>query len=398
MTGEEAMDIIKLVSQFAAPTVLEQVGKVLGLSPGVMQKGLAAAIPGVLASLLGASARPGASDALGTALGQGGGLGDLLGSDPGAAATKGTDLLSSLLGGDGAGKLADTLGSYVGLPKAGAGSLLGVAGSMALGALGKQASEKGLDAQGVFGLLSEHKDEVVGALPADFSRALSGTGLLSGVLPVAAAAAPKPAPSQPARTPPPPPPPARSGWTKWLIWLIAAAVIVWLLMRFLSPEPEPEPVAEEPAPAPAETAADPAPEATPPAETETAAEPAPEATPPADTAAAPADPLVVGGIDVGAGVSGVLDQLSASFSGITDAASAEAALPQLTEARDTLNGLEASVSALPAEGKTALQQMVSAALPTIESTANDLLADSAVAGVVKPVVDNIIATLKSFAA
>jgi hypothetical protein len=266
---------------------------------------------------------------------------------------------------------------------------------MALGALGKQASEKGLDAQGVFGLLSEHKDEVVGALPADFSKALSGTGLLSGVLPAAAAAAPKPAPSQPARTPPPPPP-ARSGWTKWLIWLIAAAVIVWLLMRFLSPEPEP--VAEEPAPAPAETAADPTPEATPPAETETAAEPAPEATPPADTAAAPADPLVVGGIDVGAGVSGVLDQISASFSGITDAASAEAALPQLTEARDALSGLEASVSALPAEGKTALQQMVSAALPTIESTANDLLADSAVAGVVKPVVDNIIATLKGYAA
>jgi hypothetical protein len=396
MTGEKAMDIIKLVSQFATPTVLEQVGKVLGLSPGVMQKGLAAAIPGVLASLLGASKSPGASDALGTALGQGGGLGDLLGSDPGAAATKGTDLLSSLLGGDGAGKLADTLGSYVGLPKAGAGSLLGVAGSMALGALGKQASEKGLDAQGVFGLLSEHKDEVVGALPADFSKALSGTGLLSGVLPAAAAAAPKPAPSQPARTPPPPQ--ARSGRTKWLIWLIAAAVIVWLLMRFLSPEPEPEPVAEEPTPAPAETAADPAPEATPPAETETAAEPAPEATPPADTAAAPADPLVVGGIDVGAGVSGVLDQLSASFSGITDAASAEAALPQLTEARDALSGLEASVSALPAEGKTALQQMVSAALPTIESTANDLLADSAVAGVVKPVVDNIIATLKGFAA
>ncbi len=409
------MDIIKTVSQFATPAVLEQVGKALGLSPGVMQKGLGAAIPGVLASLLGASSRPGTADALGAALGQAGGLGDLLGSDPAAAATKGTGFLSSLLGGDGAGKLADALGGYAGLPKAGAGSLLGLAGSMALGALGKQASEKGLDAQGVLGFLSGHKDEIAGALPADFAKALSGTGLIAGLAPAAAAvapaaAAPKPAPAaaKPVRTPPPPPPPARkSGWTKWLLWLIALAVIVWILMRFMGPaeepvveapppaEPAPTAAAPEPAPAPADTAA--APEAPAPAPAEPAA--APEA--PADTAAAPAapaDPLVVGGVDVGAGVSGALDRISSAFSGITDTASAEAALPQLTEARDTLNGLETTVSALPAEGKSALQQMVSAALPTIESSANTLLADSAVAGVVKPVVDDIIAKLKAFSA
>jgi hypothetical protein len=93
-----------------------------------------------------------------------------------------------------------------------------------------------------------------------------------------------------------------------------------------------------------------------------------------------------------------MDSVSSAFAGITDVASAEAALPQLTEARDTLTGLESTVSALPAEGKTALQQLVSAALPTIQSSADTLLADSAVAGVVKPVVDEIIAKLQAFAA
>ena len=391
------MDIIKLVSQFATPAVLAQIASALGLSSGAVQKGLGAAVPGVLASLLGAANRPGATDALGSALGQAGGLGDLLGSDPAAAASRGSDFLSSLLGGDGAGKLTDALGSYAGVPKAGAGSLLGLAGSMALGALGKQATEKGLDAQGVLGFLSSHKDEIAGALPADFSKALAGTGLLSG-LPAAAAAAvpPRPAPAQPVRTPPPPPPPAKSNWTKWLLWLIALAVLAWILMRLLAPTPEP--VVEAPAPAPAPVATAPAPAPAP--EPAPAAAPAPAATPaPADSAAAPAaDPLVVGGVDIGAGVIGALDTLTSTFSGITDAASAQAALPKLTEARDALNGFEGTVTALPAEGKSALKTLVAGALPTIQASADKLLADSAIAGVVKPVVDDILAKLKAFSA
>lgn len=404
------MDIIKLVSTFATPAVLEKVAGMLGVPPGALQKGLAAAVPGVLASLLGAAKQPGITDTLGSALSQSGGLGDLLGSDPAAAATKGGGLLSQILGGDGAGKLADALGGYAGLPKAGAGSLLGLAGSMALGALGKQASESNLDAEGVLGLLSSQKDQIAGALPADFAKALSGSGLLGDLAPAvaaapaaAAAAAPRP---QPPRTPPPPPP-AKSGWMKWLIWLIVLALVAWLLLRWLSPTPEP--VTEAPAPAAPEAAA---PEAAAP-EPAPAAEPAPEPEPepamapeepaaapaPADSAAAPADdPLVVGGVDVGAQVSGALDSLASSFAGITDAATAEAALPRLTEARDTLGGLESTVSALPAEGRTALQGLVSAALPTLQSSADTLLADSAVAGVVKPVVDEILAKLRAFAA
>ena len=94
------MDIVKLVGQLATPAVLEQATKLLGVSQGSVQKGLGAAIPGVLAGLLGASQRPGIADSLGSALTGAGGLADLLGSDPAAAATKGSDLLSSLLGGD----------------------------------------------------------------------------------------------------------------------------------------------------------------------------------------------------------------------------------------------------------------------------------------------------------
>jgi hypothetical protein len=107
---------------------------------------------------------------------------------------------------------------------------------------------------------------------------------------------------------------------------------------------------------------------------------------------------VVGGVDIGAGVKGALDTLTSTFSGITDAASAQAALPKLTEARDALNGFEGTVTALPAEGKSALKTLVAGALPTIQASADKLLADSAIAGVVKPVVDDILAKLKAFSA
>ena len=107
---------------------------------------------------------------------------------------------------------------------------------------------------------------------------------------------------------------------------------------------------------------------------------------------------MVGGVDIGAQVTETLDTLRGTFSGITDASTAQAALPDLTAARDTLSGLETQINALPAEGKSALQSLVASALPAIEASANGLLANSAVAGVVKPVVDDIIARLKAYAA
>ena len=144
------MDIVKLVSQFVTPGALSQIATLLGISQADVQKGLGAAVPGVLASLLGAAQRPGAADALGAALTRAtgeGGLATMLGRDPAAAAAAGSGVLGSLLGG-GEGKLAEALGSYTGLSRSAGGALLGLAGSMALGALGGEAKAKGTRRQG----------------------------------------------------------------------------------------------------------------------------------------------------------------------------------------------------------------------------------------------------------
>ena len=157
-------------------------------------------------------------------------------------------------------------------------------------------------------------------------------------------------------------------------------------------EPLVEPVPDsEPAPAPELTPA-PAPEPT------TAPAPEPAAPAPSDSAAVPANPLVVGGVDIGASVSSALAGITSTFDGITDAASAQAALPKLTEARDALSGVEGTVAGLPAEGRTALKDMVAAALPAIRTGAERLKGDGAIAAVVGPVVDEILAKLNAFAA
>ncbi len=237
------MDIARLSAQVATPAVLGQVAGLLGTSEAAVQKGLGAAVPGVLAGILAVAKRPRTVEALGAALapasGAAGGLAELLGRDPEAAAATGSGLLATLLG-DGGDALAGALGGYAGLPQAGARSLLGLAGSVAIAGLGKEAGEKGLDAVGALSLLERQKDQIARALPADFAKLLGGTGLMSAL--GGRVEAPRPAAAgdgasrrrrhrhRQAR---------RSGWTRWLIGLVALLVLIWLGMHFLAPGPAP---------------------------------------------------------------------------------------------------------------------------------------------------------------
>ena len=315
------MDVAKLVSQFATPTVLGQVAGALGISDSAAGKALGAAVPGVLAALLGVASKPqGAANLAASAKWLDTGADAMLGrlgQDPGAVAGLGQNLLSSVLGVGTAGTLAEKLESYAGLPAGAADKLLGLAGAGAVGAIGQEARDRGLDAAGIARMLEEQQPAIAAAVPADFAAALKGTGLAGLIASVArpAAAQPAPAPApKPAAAPPRPAPPAaaaprpapaappapkRSGWTRWILILIALLILWWLLSRMFGGEPEP--VVEAPAPAPEATApattAEPAapeptptPEATAPATTAEPAEPEPTPTPEATAPATTAEP------------------------------------------------------------------------------------------------------------
>jgi uncharacterized phage infection (PIP) family protein YhgE len=107
--------------------------------------------------------------------------------------------------------------------------------------------------------------------------------------------------------------------------------------------------------------------------------------------------LVVGDIDLGKELTGVVDRTSAALSGITDAASAEAALPALNEARTKLDDLTPTVEQLPDNAKETLAGAVSGMLPELRTLVDKVNGMEGAGEVVKPAVEPIMAKLDAWA-
>ena len=116
----------------------------------------------------------------------------------------------------------------------------------------------------------------------------------------------------------------------------------------------------------------------------------------AGDAASQAAALVVGGVDVGAELKGILDQVSTTLGGITDQATADAAVANLDTLKGKVEGMTAQVDQLPAEGKKLLASLVSAALPSLKELAAKVGSISG-AEAVKPALDAMLAKLETWA-
>lgn len=116
----------------------------------------------------------------------------------------------------------------------------------------------------------------------------------------------------------------------------------------------------------------------------------------AGDAASQAASLVVGGVDLGAELKGMLEKVSTTLGGITDKASADAALPSLDELKGKVDGMTTQVDQLPAEGKKMLASLVSAALPSLKELVAKVGTVSG-AESVKPALDAMLAKLETWA-
>jgi hypothetical protein len=105
--------------------------------------------------------------------------------------------------------------------------------------------------------------------------------------------------------------------------------------------------------------------------------------------------LLVGDVNVGNEVTAVLDSVTEAFSGISDATSAEAALPTLNEAAASLDNLSSLAAQLPVEGRSALAAMINSAMPQLGSLAAKAMDLPGVGGVIKPTVDALMAQLRA---
>jgi len=358
-----AINLVSLVMQFLTPDMIGRIASALGLDRNNTQTAIGAAVPGLLAGLSGVAAQPGGAqkliDAVRQQTGALGSFANMIGaSGRSSLIEEGSQILSSLLGGRDQTALAGAVGKYAGLGQNASGSLLGMLAPIVMGTIGQQQGTRSLDAGAITSLLSSQKDNIVAALPAGFANLLGGTGLLDslgGAARTATAAAGQTArvTTSAARAIGDTGERAAAVSLNWLYWLIPLLAIVALLIYFFA--------------RPAEQVVQPS---------------------------VPTIPsLTVGGLDIGKQVTDSITSLRTTLGGITDAASAQAALPKLREVTTQIDKVDGLLGQLSPEQRKVLAGMVNPLMPSLNQLFDKVLAIPGVAELLKPTIDALRAKL-----
>ncbi|NLS05813.1 DUF937 domain-containing protein [Rhizobium sp. P32RR-XVIII] len=361
-----ASNLVSSIMQLLTPDLIGRLAGALGLDAAKTQRAIAAAVPALLAGLGGIAAQSGGAQKIADAARQqGGALGNLAGmltpNGQTSLGQTGSQILSSLFGAGDSGALANAVGSYAGLDKNASSSLLGMLAPIVMGGVAQQGGND-LSANGVASLLASQKDNIVSALPSGVSDMLGGTGLLSalggsmrtatGQAAGRAAATASSVSNVSQRTA------SASAPRRWLYWFIAALVILAALY-YIFARPTEQTVPQS---------------------------------------AVPTPNLTVGDIDVGKQLTDTLTNLQAAVTGITDAPSAQAALPKLQAAEGEIDKVAATIGQLSAEQKTALAGMLKPMMSTLNGLFDKILTIPGVSDVLKPTVDSLRAKLATLPA
>jgi hypothetical protein len=376
-----AQNLIDLLERLLGSNeVLSRIGALIGLNPEKAKAAIGAAVPAILAALVGVAQKPEGRNRLAAlAEDQDAGVldnvaGALSGGRETALIDSGRGMLSSLFGQSQLDGLTGAVGRSTGLSQGTAGSLLGALAPLVLGVLGREQRSQGLDAQGLAGMLRDQKDNIAHALPAGLASALGPTGLLDGVTDrlgegvsrvTQAGRATADAASRPVVTTTAPPPKSTSALS-WIIGIAAALALIWAAYHFLWPREQVQEAGDTVRETPAQVGE--------------------------------AANLMVGDVDVGQQVTDVFKNATTALDGVTDAASAKAAVPKLTEINDSLTKLGGLVDQLPAEGKSALATLVSGSLSSLETLVAKVNEIPGAGEVIKPVTDSMLEKLRAMTA
>jgi hypothetical protein len=372
-----ATNLVSVVMQFLTADMIAKIASALGLDRTVAQKAIGGAVPALLSSLADVASTPaGARQITNTLAQQPGSLESLKsligGSGQNNLAETGSSMLSGLFGGGALDTMAQTIGKFAGVDGGSIKSLLGMLGPVVLGTLGQQQRSAGLDASGLASLLGSQKDQIAAAIPSGLADQLSAAGLIdkaagslrSGSAAVSAAGSRIAGASE--RTVAGASPTAYAATSKamsqWPLWL-GALVVLGGLAWFAFGRPGGETVAELPRTA---------------------------ATQPATgTVGLAASDLTIGGVNLANQVNSSVGALRSVLPTITDASSAQAALPKLRDATAQLNEVSNLATKLTPEGKSALAKLIAAATPTINQMCDKVLATPGVGDVARPAIDEL---------
>jgi len=349
--------------QFLTPDMVARIATVLGVDRNEAQSGISAAVPALLAGLTGVAAKPGGAQSLVEAVKQqSSGLnsfGKMIGGgDQSVYTQKGSQLLTSLLGNQDQSALAGAVGKFAGLGQSGGNSLLAMLAPVAMGIIGKHIGAGNLNAGSLTSLLASQSDQIGQALPAGFGKLLAGTGLLESLGGAASSAAGQAARGataareQTAQL-------AASGartigsagqraavpnWIYWAIPLVVALGLIWYMVG-----QQPEQVAQQ-------------------------------AAQPATTVRS----VMVGNADVAKQLDDSLGGLRTSLQGITDIASAQAAIPKLQEAGTQVDKINGMLEKLSTDQRSTILGSVKSATASLNQAFDKALAIPGVGEVLRP--------------
>jgi hypothetical protein len=245
-------------------------------------------------------------------------------------------------------------------------------GPVVLGALGQQQRSAGLDASGLASLLGSQKEQIAAAIPSGLADQLSAAGLIdsaagtlrSGTAAASAAGSRISSASErtvagASRAAYAATSSASSRWPYWLAALVVLGGLAWYVIERQAGET----VAELPRPATTQPAT-------------------------GTVGVAPSN-LTIGGVNLANQVNSSIGTLRSVLPTITDAASAQAALPKLREATTQLNEVSDLAAKLSPEGKSALAKLIVAATPTINQMCDKVLATPGVGDIAKQAIDQL---------
>jgi hypothetical protein len=376
-----ATNLVSSIMQFLTPDMVSKIARTLGIDPGVAQKVVGAAVPAILASFAGLAARPAGAQQLSETLEQQ--HPDMLprvtsaigGPDQKAIAETGSGMLSTLLGGGGLNGLVSAVSNFAGINQSVSKSVLGLIAPMVMGALGQQQRSGGLDANGIANLLSSQKDQIAAAMPPGLANIMGARGMLdaldgslrrgadtastaagrmTGTMSDMAMRTSQVANAAARR-------PLAASWPLWILGLIVLAGLGW----YFSGDREKQ-VAEQ---------------------TRGLFNKATE-----DVAANTPNAM-----DVSADLTASVDTVQKTLQGITDPASARAALPKLQEATDRLDKINNLAARLSPSSRKELASQVEASMPGLNRLCDQALSNPQIAALAKPAIDALRVRLQMLA-
>lgn len=227
-------NILASISEMLTPEIIGKLANASGLDRMITRDAVNASVPAILNSIADLAMKPGGARKLMSAVADQSGDLESLSSHlvgPSQAASSGSNLLASLLGGRTPNILASGIANLFGVSTNAVQTILGLITPFVLSGLQRVQHANGLDASGLAQMLGEQRDTFSSAIPDGLSSYLRKSGLVDEVSrprPLTQATSPS-MPAMSARTKP------NDGtksvaWPYWVLALAALGALLWALL------------------------------------------------------------------------------------------------------------------------------------------------------------------------